>query len=171
MEETYVYVLSWVCVVISIACQLVGIEICSKIIKKGAGDISPIPFFAFFISACWWLRYGFMQKISTVIMTNVFGAVLQFIYITIYYIYSMRKSHVRRLVSISLVLLFSPLIYTRFYQLDNKVATQQMGTLCIFVTIVCYASPLATLATVVRTKSCDFISCFVSSYCCENKKL
>ena len=44
-----------------------------------------------FYSACWWLRYGIMQQLPTVIMTNTLGAVLQFIYILIYYFYSLRK--------------------------------------------------------------------------------
>ncbi|XP_046356185.1 sugar transporter SWEET1-like [Haliotis rufescens] len=152
-------VLAWAATLSSIACQLVGIEICLRIVRKGGtGDTSPVPFFAFFVSACIWLKYSIMRSIYSMIMSNCLGAMLQFLYICIFYIYTVKRGHMHRLISMSLCLLFGPLIYIRYYQPDDNMAAGQLGLYGCFFTVICYASPLATVAQVLKSKSCDSIS-------------
>ncbi|KAL5006552.1 hypothetical protein ScPMuIL_015358 [Solemya velum] len=143
----------------SIGVYLVGIEICYRIIKKGStGDISSFPFIAYFIACCLWLRYGVLENIFAVTIVNGFGAVTQFTYICIFYMYTKRRNHFLRMLFFGCCLLLLPLVYVKYFQLDHKKAQNHFGMICVGMTIIGYAAPLASLTDVIKTKSTDCMS-------------
>ncbi|KAL8570385.1 hypothetical protein ACOMHN_035803 [Nucella lapillus] len=156
----------------SILCQLVGLQICVKIVRKGGTDLmSPVPFITSLVSSCLWLKYGLLQNNSNLVLTNAASAILQMIYVFIFYTYTSKKSHFHRLLIIASFILFSPLLYLHFVQRDVSKGAYHLGLLCCCMTVCCYASPMATVRDVCRTKSVESISFllvlsnFVSGVC------
>ncbi|XP_033761417.1 sugar transporter SWEET1-like [Pecten maximus] len=152
-------VVGWMAFTTSVIVQLVGIEVCMRIIKKGStGDISPIPFLTYFIVACLWAKYGIIQNITQVLVVNSFASLLQFLYLVIYYTFTVRKSQFVKLFFLSSLILFMPLIYVKYYQEDEALATAHFGSFCVLMSIVAYGAPLASLKDVVRTRSTECMS-------------
>ncbi|XP_076461910.1 sugar transporter SWEET1-like [Babylonia areolata] len=143
----------------SVLCQLVGLQICVQIVRKGGTDLmSPVPFITFFVSACLWLKYGLLQKNSNLVMTNCASALLQLLYIFVFYAYTVKKSHFHRLLLVASIILFSPLLYLHFVQRDVSKGAYHLGLMCCCLSVCCYASPMATVRDVCRTKSVESIS-------------
>ncbi|KAK7110212.1 sugar transporter SWEET1-like [Littorina saxatilis] len=156
----------------SILCQLVGLQICVQIVRKGGTDlVSPVPFIAFFISACLWMKYGLLQNNSNLVLTNAAGAFLQLLYIFIFYSYTVKKSHFHRIIFFGMVILFMPLVYLRFARPDMNVGIFHLGVFCCAMSICCYISPMASVRDICRTKSTETMSFwlvlfnFVSAFC------
>ncbi|XP_012938035.1 sugar transporter SWEET1 [Aplysia californica] len=155
----FVSTLSVLATVTSFAIQLIGMEMSFRIVQKGStADVAPAPFIAFFVSACVWLKYGLMMGITSVILTSCLSAVLQFLYICIYYLYTNKKHFLHRLLLIGLFILFTPLMYVDFYETEVELASRHLGLYCCVLSVMCYASPMATLSEVLRHKSTDSIS-------------
>ncbi|CAL1525944.1 unnamed protein product [Lymnaea stagnalis] len=152
--------------VTSFLCQLIGIEICLHIVRKGGtGEISPAPFIAFFVSTCIWLKYGLMLKLFNVVLTSGLGTILQFSYICLYYVYSKKKQLIHQMLVIGIIILSLPLVYVTYYEVDADKAKRNLGLYCSGLGIMCNASPLATLSKVIEHKSTESISfplCFVN---------
>ncbi|XP_025093649.1 sugar transporter SWEET1-like isoform X1 [Pomacea canaliculata] len=148
----------------STLCQLVGIQLCVQIIRKGATDLmSPVPFIAFFVGACLWTKYGLMQNDANLVLSNIFALLLQLVYIGVFYVYTIKKSHFYRLLTVGAVILFLPLIYVQYFENDPAVGVHHLGLVCCCMSVCCTGSPLATLRDVLRTKSTEsmsFLLCF-----------
>lgn len=75
----FIQLFGWITTISTFVVQLMGIDICFKIYRKGGtGDISAFPFVANFTSASLWLRYGILQSLEMLILTNSIGALLNF---------------------------------------------------------------------------------------------
>ncbi|XP_061185682.1 sugar transporter SWEET1-like [Saccostrea echinata] len=151
--------LGWMCTFSSIAVQFVGLEICFKIWKKGTtGDISPAPFAANLIAACLWVKYGLMTTIQSVIIVNSIGALLSLVYVIFFYVYSIRKTLIGRFMVFSCLAICLPYVYIGMYIEDVKLAIAHLGKMCVIMTIVSYAAPLASLFDVFRMRSTEVMS-------------
>ncbi|KAK0070504.1 sugar transporter SWEET1 [Biomphalaria pfeifferi] len=163
---SWVDILSIAATVTSFIVQFIGIKICFEIISKGnTGDISSIPFIAFFISTAIWLKYGLMTELTNVILTSALGTLLQLIYIYVYYLYCTKKFQFYVFLIIGMMLIVIPLAYVDFYESEFGRAKRNLGVYCGGLTILCYASPLATLSEVLKQKSTHSVSfplCFVN---------
>lgn len=152
-------IVSWVATVCTIGVSLVGLEICAKIARKGSpGDISFIPFLIMFISACLWLKYGLLRRVYSIVFVNSVAALLQSMYMCIYYLYSLQRAHLHRMLTIGLLFLFIPLVYIKYYVPDDSSAINLLGTICCCITVISYGSPLASVAHVIKTKSTECMS-------------
>ncbi|XP_062570256.1 sugar transporter SWEET1-like [Saccostrea cucullata] len=152
-------VLGWMCTFSSIAVQFVGLEICFKIWKKGTtGDISPAPFAANLIAACLWVKYGLMTTIQSVIIVNSIGALLSLLYVIFFYVYSIRKTLIGRFIACSCLAICLPYVYIGMYIEDVQLAVAHLGKMCVIMTVVSYAAPLASLFDVFRSRSTDVMS-------------
>ncbi|GAB1598217.1 sugar transporter SWEET1 isoform X1 [Argonauta hians] len=152
-------IMSWITTICTIGVSLIGFEICAKIARKGSpGDISFIPFLIMFISACFWLKYGLLRRIVTVVIVNSVAALLQGMYMCIYYRYSLQRAHLNRLLIVGMMFLLFPLSYIRFYLPDDSSAIDFLGGLCCIISIFSYGSPLTSVFHVVKTKSTECMS-------------
>ncbi|XP_022306568.1 sugar transporter SWEET1-like [Crassostrea virginica] len=152
-------ILGWICTFSSIAVQFVGIEICFRIWKKGStGDISPAPFVANLIAACLWVKYGLLTSIQSVIIVNSLGALLASLYVIFFYIYTIRKNLISRFLVFTCLAICLPYLYIGMYLEDVSLAIEHLGKMCVIMTIVSYAAPLASLFDVFRQRSTDCMS-------------
>lgn len=154
-----VHLFGGLCSASSFCLQLIGIQICYGIIKKGGtGDMSPFTFISYFVSCAVWLKYGITQHLPVVIAVNAYGATLNFIYTIIFYRYSTKKDQFHRFLFIGAVMLFSPLMYIKFYETDTKVAMEYLGSYCVLLTVIGYGAPLVSLTDVIRSRSTESLS-------------
>ncbi|XP_076439412.1 sugar transporter SWEET1-like [Babylonia areolata] len=80
------------------------------------------------------------------------------LYLFVFYIYTVKKSHVHRLLLVAAVILFSPLLYLRHVEEDVSLASYRLGIMCCCLTVSTYMSPMASLKDVCRTKSVESMS-------------
>ncbi|KAL0098824.1 hypothetical protein PUN28_020769 [Cardiocondyla obscurior] len=134
---------------------LAGILVCKKYIKNGTtGDSSGLAFVTCFMSCSLWLRYGILIKDSFIISVNIFGTLLQICYILIHISYNVKRSVTIKQFTIAICLVLFVYIYS-IYQKNQTVAVRHVGFLSCSLTILFFASPLTSLAHVVRMKSTE----------------
>ncbi|VDI66582.1 sugar transporter SWEET1-like [Mytilus galloprovincialis] len=157
MEVVEVFV--WVTTISTFLVQLMGIDICLKIYKKGStGDISAFPFIANFTAASLWLRYGILQSLGMLILTNTFGVLLNFVYLMLFYYFTSKKIHFIRTIFINMTFIFSVLYYVKYQQIEIKQAASHLGKVCALLSILAYGAPLASLKVVMHTKTTECLS-------------
>ncbi|XP_052267272.1 sugar transporter SWEET1-like isoform X2 [Dreissena polymorpha] len=124
-------IVGMLCSMSSFSFQLVGINVCRGIVKKGStGDMSPFTFISYFVACAVWLKYGLIVQNTVVIATNSFGSIMNFIYIIVFYTYSSKKT-------------------------DGQLALSHLGSYCVCLTIIGYGAPLVSLSDIVRSKSTE----------------
>ena len=148
-----------VAVLSTVLCQLVGVQLCVSIIRKGSTDLlSPVPFITFLVKAILWTVCGMMKSDVSLLLTNCCCTPLPFLYIIVFYRYTIRNGHMHRLLLVFLSALFSPLIYIVVMELSEEVATRQLGSVRCFLAICGYVFPSATIREIMQTKSTESMS-------------
>ncbi|XP_012057027.1 PREDICTED: sugar transporter SWEET1 [Atta cephalotes] len=134
---------------------LAGVLVCKKYIRNGStGDSSGLAFVTCFMSCSLWLRYGILTGDLFIIFVNVFGTILQICYILIYILYNVKRSTTIKQFTIAICLISLVYLYSIF-QKNRVLAEKHIGFLSCSLTILFFASPLISLAHVIRMKSTD----------------
>jgi len=93
-------VLELAAVVFTVMQFLSGITICMTIRRKrDTNETSAFPFLAGLISCSLWLKYGILQRDSTLMIVNSIGLTLQILYVIFYYWHSSVKTQIKRFVN------------------------------------------------------------------------
>ncbi|XP_052897067.1 sugar transporter SWEET1 isoform X1 [Anopheles moucheti] len=159
---------------------LTGTVICNRYIrKKSTGDTSAFPFISGFLSCFMWLKYGVLTEESTLILVNFIGSALFFSYAVVFFIFCVNKREVIRQMMLISCIILSATFYTMFesdveksiriigkrqplanlwrestnYFISSFVS--RVGLLCCCLAVLFFASPLTTLAHVIRTQNTD----------------
>ncbi|XP_052267268.1 sugar transporter SWEET1-like isoform X1 [Dreissena polymorpha] len=149
-------IVGMLCSMSSFSFQLVGINVCRGIVKKGStGDMSPFTFISYFVACAVWLKYGLIVQNTVVIATNSFGSIMNFIYIIVFYTYSSKKPQFNQFLFLGAVMIVSPLVYIKHFQTDGQLALSHLGSYCVCLTIIGYGAPLVSLSDIVRSKSTE----------------
>ncbi|KAL3831470.1 hypothetical protein ACJMK2_023215 [Sinanodonta woodiana] len=155
----FVIVFGWIATASSYVIQIIGMQICFDIIKKGTtGDMTPFTFISYFCASSIWLKYGFLARINTLIASSFLSSIINLLFILVFYRYCSKRNTLHCYTFIGLLLLLLPLVYVQYYQTDIKLATKHLGLYAVLMSIVAYGAPLASLADVFRTKSTECIS-------------
>lgn len=101
-----------------------------------------------------WLKYGTLTNERTVILVNIIGTFLFFVYTLTYYVFTVNKKSILKQFSIVSLILVLASFYTQ-YELNAEQATQTIGVLCCAVTVVFFAAPFTMLQHVIRVKNCE----------------
>jgi len=134
---------------------LAGILVCKKYIRNGTtGDSSGLAFITCFMSCSLWLRYGILIGDLFIIFVNIFGTLLQICYILIYILYNVKRSTTIKQFTAAICLVSLIYLYS-IYEKDKVLAERHVGFLSCSLTILFFASPLISLAHVIRVKSTD----------------
>ncbi|KAG5329036.1 SWET1 protein, partial [Acromyrmex charruanus] len=134
---------------------LAGVLVCKKYIRNGStGDSSGLAFVTCFMSCSLWLRYGTLTGDLFIIFVNIFGTILQICYILIYILYNVKRSTTIKQFTIAICLISLVYLYSIF-QKNRVLAEKHIGFLSCSLTILFFASPLISLAHVIRMKSTD----------------
>ncbi|XP_032060457.1 sugar transporter SWEET1 [Aythya fuligula] len=128
------------------------------ITAKSVDNIQLLPFLATDANNLGWLGYGCLKLDRTLIIVNGIGATLQSLYILVYFYYSPTKRQVLLKVLMVLALLAAAYGYFTCYVTDEDTRRSHLGLFCSTFTIVMYASPLADLNKVIRSRSTRCLS-------------
>lgn len=134
---------------------LAGILVCKKYIRNGTtGDSSGLAFVTCFMSCSLWLKYGMLIGDLFIVAVNVFGTILQICYVQIYILYSVKKSTtIKQFILASCFVLI--VYFYSIYEEDKVLAAKHVGFLSCSLTVLFFASPLISLAHVIRVKSTE----------------
>lgn len=123
--------------------------------KSAAQSLNILPYVTTGMTAVLWLRYGLLIHDAPMRNVNAIGAVLEWIYSFVFFLYigpiRPRKNAVILIGAISF--LTSVLLLVKV--MEHEVAVQTLGMVASVVNIVTFASPLATLKEVIRTSNCS----------------
>ncbi|XP_071567509.1 sugar transporter SWEET1 [Temnothorax nylanderi] len=134
---------------------LAGVLVCKKYIRNGTtGDSSGLAFVTCFMSCSLWLRYGILIGDSFIISVNIFGTILQICYVLIHILYNVKRSTTIKQFTVAICLVLLVYLYS-IYQRDKVLAERYVGFLSCSLTILFFASPLISLAHVIRMKSTE----------------
>lgn len=150
--------LSNCCLVVTIAMFSSGIPECMGMMKrKSTGNVQFLPFLMTCVNCFAWLSYGRLNHNTLLIYVNGIGALLQLFYMIIFIVVTTDKKSPSKLSLLTFTCLIAShaLIQAMF---TTEQAVQVFGTICCFITVLMFASPLAQLKTVMLTRSTATLS-------------
>ncbi|CAL5380636.1 unnamed protein product [Camellia sinensis] len=135
--------------------------------KKSTENYKALPYITTLLSTSLWTFYGILKPGGLLILTvNGAGAVLQFIYVTLFLIYAPRDIKVKsmKLVAILDVGFLGVVIAVTMLTVHGSLRLTFVGILCAALTIGMYAAPLAVMRTVIKTTSVEYMPFFLSFF-------
>ncbi|XP_045812431.1 bidirectional sugar transporter SWEET5-like [Trifolium pratense] len=135
--------------------------------KKAVEEFKPDPYLATLLNCAFWCFYGlpFVHPDSTLVLTiNSVGLVFEFVYLTIFYIYSTNKGR-KKLVLYLLIeaIFFAAIVLITMLALHGtKKRSLIVGVLCDVFNVMMYAAPLTIMAKVIKTKSVKYMPFWLS---------
>lgn len=154
--EGFLSVLSYTATTSTIGMFLCGLQICTRIHRRGSTEGTGVaPFFLTSISCICWLGYGILRRDQAVIFVNGIGLLFQSVYLAYYYMKTRLKTRLNRLIFVECIIsvLTTLLLNTDALSLAEK--EDFLGVICMFLNIATIASPLADIGQVIRSKSTE----------------
>ncbi|XP_068658222.1 bidirectional sugar transporter SWEET17-like [Aristolochia californica] len=144
------------------------IQTFSRIVKKGSTeDFEGLPYICTFLSSSLWTYYGLTKPSGYLIATvNSVGVVLEFIYIILFLIYAPPLKRVKTGIFVAILdvgFLGAAVLVTRL-AIHGTLRVTVIGLLCVGLTIFMYGSPLASMKTVITTRSVEYMPFFLSFF-------
>jgi len=138
---------------------------------RAQGDTSGFsfaPFLAIFVNAALACIYGFVVSNNVLIFVNGLNGIFSIYFIGQFYIYSKQKPMIRTLI-MTITVGILVVIYHTSSAKENPAIRIQMGLLSNVATVIMFGSPLATMATVIKTRNAASIpvALSVASFACS----
>lgn len=151
--------LSWACIVFTVGMFSTGLTDLKKMREsKTTDNIQFLPFLTTCLNNLGWLYYGMLKRDQTIVLVNVIGALLQILYIVVYFHYTKQKRLVMsQTLTAGMVLTCSWLYFTTFLS-EGDTRLSQLGLTCSVVTVSMYMSPLTDLVGIVRSGNVQCLS-------------
>ncbi|XP_030459966.1 bidirectional sugar transporter SWEET16-like isoform X1 [Syzygium oleosum] len=135
--------------------------------KRSTENYKGVPYITTLLSTSLWSFYGILKPGGFLVLTvNAAGAVMQFIYVTLFLIYAPKDKKIKlmKLVAIINVGFFGAVIAVTLLAIHGNMRLTVVGILCAGLTVGMYASPLAVMRTVIKTKSVEYMPFFLSFF-------
>ncbi|KAF7138510.1 hypothetical protein RHSIM_Rhsim07G0192000 [Rhododendron simsii] len=135
--------------------------------KKSTENYKAIPYITTLLSTSLWTFYGLLKPGGLLIVTvNAAGAVLQFVYVTLFLIYAPKDIKVKsmKLVGILDVFFLGTVIGVTLGAIHGSRRLTIVGIICAVLTIGMYAAPLSSMRMVVKTKSVEYMPFLLSFF-------
>ncbi|KAG0567408.1 hypothetical protein M758_7G145400 [Ceratodon purpureus] len=141
-----------------------------KICKtKSTGQYSALPYVATLLNCMLWTFYGAgaVAGLIFVVSINVAGLIMEGCYVTIHLLFGTHNS--RKTISILLAaisILYGALVSVILLVVKSKDdRVQVVGSVCVFIGVVMYASPLSVMKEVIKSESVESMP-FLLSFAC-----
>ncbi|KAH9319845.1 hypothetical protein KI387_021614 [Taxus chinensis] len=123
---------------------------------------SGLPYVCTLFTCAFWLLYGapFVKPHSTLLLTiNGAGFLLEIFYVLSFLIFASKKKKMKTLrLIIAMTMAFIMLVVVTIFAMHTHSARQLVaGILCVILSIFMYASPLAVVGLVIRTRSVEYM--------------
>ncbi|XVF10371.1 hypothetical protein REPUB_Repub07fG0177000 [Reevesia pubescens] len=140
-----------------------------QIWKKGSVEqFSPAPYLATLINCMIWVVYGLpmVHPNSTLVITiNGTGTVIEFVYLTLFFIFCHdKKKRLKVLLIVLVEIIFIAIVTTLVLTIVHTTKRRSMvaGIIAILFNIMMYAAPLSVMKLVISTKSVEYMPFFLS---------
>ncbi|XP_012721123.2 sugar transporter SWEET1 [Fundulus heteroclitus] len=151
--------LSWACIVFTVGMFSTGLTDLKKMREsKSADNIQFLPFLTTCLNNLGWLFYGTLKRDHTIVVVNVIGALLQTLYIVVYFFYTKQKRLVMLQTLAAAAVLICGWLYFTTFLTEGEARLNQLGLSCSVVTISMYLSPLTDLVAIVRSGNVQVLS-------------
>ncbi|KAJ6844741.1 bidirectional sugar transporter SWEET13-like [Iris pallida] len=107
-----------------------------------------------------WIYYAFVKTNEYLLITiNIFGCVIETIYIVMYLIYAPRAARVYAIKIFMLlnVGLFSLIVFSTLFLTKGHMRQKALGWMCVGFAVSVFAAPLSIIRLVITTKSVEFM--------------
>uniref|UniRef100_A0A5S6QIC5 Sugar transporter SWEET1 n=1 Tax=Trichuris muris TaxID=70415 RepID=A0A5S6QIC5_TRIMR len=149
--------LSVVATLSTVSMFLIGIPICAGVVRRRTSEgISIAPYAMCVVSCFFWLQYGILKRDRIVILINLIGFCLEVVYFFVLYMYSRRKSSLHALAG-AMTAICACLVYYLRLNARYDSTLDRLGTMCLILNVLNFASPLAVLREVMETKSTELL--------------
>ncbi|KAG6450034.1 sugar transporter SWEET1 isoform X2 [Manduca sexta] len=101
-----------------------------------------------------WILYGSTKPDNKIIFVNVVGVLLMIGYIIVFYIYTIKKSSLVKIIIATAVCIFFLLWYVSLEE-DNEILLSRLGLLACSLTLLTVAAPLSKFFYVLKVKCTD----------------
>jgi len=156
------YLVSIGATALSLALGLSPYQTIKEIIQqRETGNVSFIPFFAICFNAAIAILYGLFVFNTLIVVVNSCVATMAVYYILVYYRFSREKGTLQVILLVGSALL-AGITYNAVWRVTPEEAAFQLGVINICTCICMFASPLATLSTVIRTRNASSIPVLLS---------
>ncbi|THU57850.1 hypothetical protein C4D60_Mb03t07930 [Musa balbisiana] len=139
-----------------------------RIVKtKSTESFKGLPYITTLLSTSLWTFYGLLKPGGLLVVTvNGVGTVLQAIYIILFLIYAPNDTRAKmaKLVGMLNVGFFGAVVVVTLLSVHASMRLLVVGFLCAALTVGMYASPMAAMSTVVKTKSVEYMPFFLSFF-------
>ncbi|KAM9310664.1 sugar transporter SWEET1 [Pholidichthys leucotaenia] len=151
--------LSWACIVFTVGMFSTGLTDLKKMREsKSTDNIQFFPFLTTCLNNLGWLYYGILKTDQTIILVNVIGALLQILYIMMYFLYTKQKRLVASQILAAGIVLTCGWLYFAMFLPEGDTRLSQLGLTCSVVTVSMYLSPLTDLVEIVRSGNVQCLS-------------
>lgn len=151
--------LSWACIVFTVGMFSTGLTDLKKMREsKSADNIQFLPFLTTCLNNLGWLYYGILKSDQTIILVNFIGALLQILYIVVYFHYTKQKRTVVSQTLAAGAVLSCGWYYFTAVLPEGDTRLSQLGLTCSVFTVSMYLSPLTDLVEIVRSGNVQCLS-------------
>ncbi|XP_057477015.1 bidirectional sugar transporter SWEET17-like [Actinidia eriantha] len=154
--------------IISVLMFLSPVNTFWRVIKhRSTEEFQSLPYICTLLNSSLWTYYGIIKPGEFLVATvNGFGILVEIIYVTLFLIYATKKKRAETgiLVGILDVGFLGAAIVVTQLALHGESRIYAIGCLGAGLNIIMYASPLAVMKTVVRTKSIEFMPFLLSFF-------
>ncbi|XP_063343127.1 sugar transporter SWEET1 [Pelmatolapia mariae] len=151
--------LSWACIVFTVGMFSTGLTDLKKMREsKSTDNIQFLPFLTTCLNNLGWMYYGILKRDQTIILVNIIGALLQLLYIIMYFRYTKQKRLVSSQTLTAGIVLICGWLYFTMFLTDGDIRLSQLGLTCSVVTVSMYLSPLTDLVEIVRSGNVQCLS-------------
>lgn len=155
----FLQLLSWACIVFTVGMFSTGLTDLKKMQEsKSADNIQFLPFLTTCLNNLGWLYYGMLRRDQTLVLVNVIGALLQVLYIVVYFHYTKQKRLVTSQTLTAGMVLTCGWFYFAMFLPPGETRLSQLGLTCSVVTVSMYLSPLTDLVGIVRSGNVQCLS-------------
>ncbi|KAK3418641.1 hypothetical protein EUGRSUZ_H04550 [Eucalyptus grandis] len=135
--------------------------------KRCTENYKGVPYITTLLSTSLWSFYGILKPGGLLVLTvNAAGAIMQFIYVTLFLIYAPKDKRIQLMKLVALLDVGFPgvVVAVTLLAIHGNMRLTVVGILCAALTIGMYASPLAVMRTVIKTKSVKYMPFFLSFF-------
>ncbi|KAG8048084.1 hypothetical protein GUJ93_ZPchr0008g12794 [Zizania palustris] len=128
--------------------------------KKSTGGFSSVPYVVALFSSVLWIFYALVKTNSKPLLTiNVFGCVVEMVYVVVYLVYAPRKARLRTLAYFFLldVAAFALIVVVTLYFITKPHQVKFLGSVCLAFSMAVFVAPLSIIFKVIKTKSVEFM--------------
>lgn len=135
-----------------------------RILKtRDTGEYSSVPYVCTLLNCLLWLLYGAVKSLTLVLTINGAGLILEFMYLVIFLVLATRKPKLScfyMILGISSFYAIVVLVVALAVPKDTQ--GEVVGSICVIIGTLMYASPLAVMKLVIKSRSVQYMPFLLS---------